>query len=263
MQGKYTREWYEQYDPYNPDAGKRHDAEGRLRYSCAMAFLESWLASQEGKRILQVGAGTGVLSLYFARKYPRHEFIATDLNPISVAFMNEKCRAERLLNVTALEFDIRQAANRLGPLGRLDAIFSHAVFLYLAPAEFRAFLQAKRDLLPEALLVITENCVVWRTPPDYLRWPMRACNKLFKRFWGGRLRFETETWEVGLPTNLPNNRSDSQMAAWSHNWFTIEKETGCEKLLHQVEYYSTPERILRSLGDNKMLYTLSHSIVLR
>jgi predicted O-methyltransferase YrrM len=254
----YGRTWYDAYDSYEPDSG-RYDAEGRLRFTYAMEYLDSWLSRHRARTVVQIGAGTGKFSLYFARKYPEHAFIATDLNPTAVRFMSEKVSAAGLGNLAVSALDITRAAPSFAQLGTVDFIFGHAVFLFVSPSELDHFIRVKRSLLPDALLAISENVVVRRVLGPSQALPLKVMNRLLPT----KEKLGAVRWEVGSEANLPNNRGTGTTAIWSHNWQAIERVVPCEKLFHRVEHYSTPERILAHPEDGKMVHTLCHSVLLK
>jgi tRNA1Val (adenine37-N6)-methyltransferase len=60
------------------------------------------------KRILDIGTGTGVLSLMMAQKYPSAEIVAVDIDPLAANRANENFRANSIgVNCYAERHDIR------------------------------------------------------------------------------------------------------------------------------------------------------------
>lgn len=230
----YAVDWYDAYDAYDPRRDGPYDADGRLRFTAAMRQLDAWLTDQPPATVVQVGAGTGTFSLSFARTHPQHQFLATDINPTAVAFMNRRIREQQIGNATAAVMDMR--ALRLPPETR--AVFGQAVCVFLTPAELRAFLTTTADRHPDAVIALSENAVVKRP-----------------RWFG-----QPPHWAIGTATTLPNNRGAAGSPAWSHNWFTCGAAVPGRAITHVIEHYSTPDRLIRAGGQTKMAVTLCHSL---
>jgi len=78
-----------------------HQAEeAMLRLTCQRAQL------QDGLQVLDLGCGWGSLSLWIAERYPSCRVLAVSNSPPQIAFIEERCRQQRLDNVDGLVADV-------------------------------------------------------------------------------------------------------------------------------------------------------------
>ncbi|MFD2179907.1 tRNA1(Val) (adenine(37)-N6)-methyltransferase [Veronia pacifica] len=94
-------------------------------FSCGMpvstdgVMLGAWAGNKKGQNILDIGCGTGLLSLMMAQRFPSHRLTAVDIEPQAVKAASENAVnspwAER---ITILHQDIREWE----PAERFDCI---------------------------------------------------------------------------------------------------------------------------------------------
>lgn len=86
------------YKSYNEDERITASNARRIEFVITTSILDEYVKSQD--RILEVGAGTGVYSFYYADK--GNEVVATDLTPSNVEVINEKLAAkDKKVNIKA------------------------------------------------------------------------------------------------------------------------------------------------------------------
>ncbi len=100
------------------------------------------------KRILDLGAGTGLLSFYWHRRFPKSEYVLTD---ISEEMLNiARNRFHGLENVSFEITDYKQAL----PTGSFDCIISALSIHHLTDREkAELFSKIYKKLLPEGIFV--------------------------------------------------------------------------------------------------------------
>lgn len=103
----------------------------------------------DGKRVLEVGAGSGEFPAYLARAYPITEFVATDFSQVAVD--NSRERASRIPNLRVETADAQAL-----PFGSeaFDVVISCEMLEHL-PDPQRAVREMARVLRPNGTLLLT------------------------------------------------------------------------------------------------------------
>lgn len=83
------------YEMFNEDARLNHSNAARAEFLTTIRYIERYLRPHDS--ILDIGAGTGAYSLYFAEK--GHAVTAVELAEINLAALLEKDAGERSLDV--------------------------------------------------------------------------------------------------------------------------------------------------------------------
>lgn len=128
---------------------------------------EALLASADiasGATILDVGCGTGTLTVAIKRKYPHARVIGLDLDPAILAMARDKAARAGV----AIEFVESDAANIPLPDASVDAVFSSLFFHHLLPEQKSGVL---RDVF--RVLVVNGDLHIsdWGRPSNRLmRW---------------------------------------------------------------------------------------------
>ena len=78
------------YDIFNEDSRLNHSKAARIEFLTTIHYIEKYL--NEGDKILDIGAGAGEYSLYFARK--GHEVSALELADANIAAFKKKLTTE-------------------------------------------------------------------------------------------------------------------------------------------------------------------------
>ena len=78
------------YDIFNEDARLNHSKAARVEFLTTVHYIEKYL--KEGDKILDIGAGAGEYSLYFARK--GYEVSALELADANIAAFKKKLTPE-------------------------------------------------------------------------------------------------------------------------------------------------------------------------
>lgn len=78
------------YDIFNEDSRLNHSKAARIEFLTTIRYIEKYL--KEGDKILDIGAGAGEYSLYFARK--GHEVSALELADANIAAFKKKLTTE-------------------------------------------------------------------------------------------------------------------------------------------------------------------------
>lgn len=114
---KYTCDFLlnEKVKIYQPQEG--------YRASTDAVFLASLLSNiKEDECILDVGSGTGAVSLCLAHRFPHNKIIGIEIQPQLVALANKSTKANNFKNLTYLEADIKNKST-----GLQSASFNHVV----------------------------------------------------------------------------------------------------------------------------------------
>jgi ubiquinone/menaquinone biosynthesis C-methylase UbiE len=88
------------YELYDEDSRLQRDKAKRIEFITTTTFLNQY--TQGNSKILEVGAGTGIYSFYFAER--GHQVTATDVTPKHVEIMKSK-----LLTKPNLRMDVKEA----------------------------------------------------------------------------------------------------------------------------------------------------------
>lgn len=91
----------------------------------------------EGKRLIDLGCGSGVASLYFAERGA--QVVSVDYSEVAVDKLNQLCRERGIHNIQA----IQSSAMDLGKLEQADLIFGSMILHHLEPfGEFAKVLRS-------------------------------------------------------------------------------------------------------------------------
>lgn len=149
-----------------PQAMKTPDGEGYWNrhartYDLSMVLLGGPLpkmvelvaaAAQGAQRVLEVGAGTGLVTVALARA--AREVVATDYAPAMVAQLVQRISREELTNVRAERADLRQLPF---DSGSFDVVVAANV-LHLVPDLRVALAELRRVVKPTGRLVLPTYC---------------------------------------------------------------------------------------------------------
>jgi ubiquinone/menaquinone biosynthesis C-methylase UbiE len=119
------------------------------------------LGDGEGRRILEVGAGTGVMSRFLALAFPKAEIVVTDLSRPYLKAARK--RMEGFSNVDFLQGD---AANLPFEAGQFDAVVSVFLFHELPMEERKkVILESLRVLKAGGLFGFVDSMQLGDEPP--------------------------------------------------------------------------------------------------
>jgi len=110
----------------------------------------------KGKRILELGSGSGASTTIMARLFPDSEIIGVELEDRNLSIARQRAKYYNLKNVTFL---LSPNSNELPKdLGEVDYITLNAVYEHLLPAERKALLPALwNNLKPNGVIFIRET----------------------------------------------------------------------------------------------------------
>lgn len=114
---KFTHDFLlnEKIKIYQPKEGYRASSDS--------VFLASLVGKlKEGENVLDVGAGTGAISLCLARRFPKNKIVGLEIQPDFVTLANKSAIANKFQNLTYFEADIRKKNNVLK-----DTSFDHVL----------------------------------------------------------------------------------------------------------------------------------------
>jgi SAM-dependent methyltransferase len=130
-----------------------------MREDTFKSMLVEQAAAVPGMRVLDLGAGTGTLTLMVQRAQPAAEVIGVDGDPDVVERARAKARAEDL----AVRFDTALADGLPYPDGTFDRVVSSLFFHHLAPPMKRAVArEVVRVLAPGGELHVAD----WGAPQN-------------------------------------------------------------------------------------------------
>lgn len=147
------------------------------------AFLAR-LQDDGGGRLLEIGAGTGQDSMFFARH--GIEVVATDLSPAMVGHCRAKGLDARVMDVMRLDF----------PAGSFDAVYALNCLLHVPNAD-----------LPRALAVIHRL--------------LRPGGWLYLGVWGGESSEGPTEGDQHEPARFFSFRTDEQIKRFASEHFTV------------------------------------------
>jgi SAM-dependent methyltransferase len=134
-------------------------------WSAALDWVAEAAAGTAGKRVLDLGAGTGTGAIGLARRFPDAEVIAVDVEPESLRLLRDKARERGLAQrVSAVEADLDGG---WPDLGVLDLTWASMSLHHMAdPGRvLRDVLNATR---PAGLIAVAEFSQALRFLPDDL-----------------------------------------------------------------------------------------------
>ena len=134
-------------------------------------------------RVLDLGCGFGLFSLYYASVRPAIEIEGIDLNPRRIAMAREAARRLGLANV---RYEVGNATDFRG--GRLfDAAYMLDIIHHIPPETVRPLLEQMAKALPTGARLLIKDV---DTHPAWKRWFTHALDRLMDpatpvRYWGG------------------------------------------------------------------------------
>src|SRR5262249_21315179 len=135
-----------------------------------------------GGRVLDLGCGFGLFSLYYASVHPEIEIEGIDLNARRIAMA--RVAAERL-GLRNVRYAIGNATEFRG--GRFDAAYMLDIVHHIPPETVRPLLEQLAKALPQGGRLIIKDV---DAHPAWKRWFTHALDKLMDpgtpvRYWGG------------------------------------------------------------------------------
>lgn len=116
-----------------------------------------------GLQVLDVGCGTGTLTLALKRSYPAIEVVGVDIDPDALGLATEKARTEPL----AVSFQLGSATDLPFPNGSFDRVCTSLLLHHLTTDQKRAALrETARVLKPGGWLLVAD----WGRPRQILPW---------------------------------------------------------------------------------------------
>lgn len=134
------------------------------RYNEMLWALLDYLPSQEPRRILELGCGTGNLSVLLAERFPQAQITLVDLSAHSIAVCRQRLGQDQ--RFVAEVGDMRQLGY---PAGHFDLIISSIAIHHLTPQEKQA---------------LFANCHAWLTDKGVLAYADQfaaACDRTYQR----------------------------------------------------------------------------------
>ena len=114
-------------------------------------------------RVLDIGCGFGLFSLFFALQYPQAQFLGVDINEKRIACARRAAGKFPLNNV---EYK-KSSAETLPDEGMFDAIYMLDIIHHIQPASVAPLITyAKQHLTPNGVLLIKDIA----TKPAFKRW---------------------------------------------------------------------------------------------
>jgi ubiquinone/menaquinone biosynthesis C-methylase UbiE len=115
--------------------------------------LLAYAGLQSGQRVLEIGCGTGTVTVLVKRSGPGCEVVGLDPDAAALARAEEKARAAGV----EVRFDRGFSDTLPYPAGSFDRVLSSFMFHHLPPAEKVATLrEARRVLRPEGALFVMD-----------------------------------------------------------------------------------------------------------
>lgn len=100
-----------------------------FRFTLDSILLADFCRARKRDRILDPGAGTGIISLLLARKYPGARFIAAEVEPQAYKYLCRNIQDNGLVDVIVpLDRDIRDLGRSVTP-GSLDVIIANPPYI--------------------------------------------------------------------------------------------------------------------------------------
>jgi SAM-dependent methyltransferase len=152
-----VRQFYEQTPfPAYPTRDSLSSLRARAERSGFAALLDRAIPADA--RVVEVGCGTGQMSLYLARA--EREIVAVDLSRAALALGAAAARRYHIGNVEFVETDLHRPGLRLGAF---DVVYSSGV-LHHTPSPRRAFAALARLARPNGIVVAGVYNAVARVP---------------------------------------------------------------------------------------------------
>lgn len=140
--------WDSEYQVRNVARAEGTDADA---VNAALAFF----GDVRGKRILDVGCGTGMATVPFAEAGAR--VVSIDLSPVAISNLQAYCDAAGLNEVTP----VLMKADEIGGLGSFDFVYGAMILHHIEPfPSFAALL--RRSLAPHGRAFFYENSAMSR-----------------------------------------------------------------------------------------------------
>lgn len=134
------------YDIFNEDARLNHSKAARVEFLTTAHYIEKYL--KDGDKILDIGAGAGEYSLYFARK--GYEVSALELADANIAAFKKKLTPEDKIDlVQGNALDLSRYADKSFDNGRRKAVI-------ISPSEASRKVALRVGIYKEYLLA--ESC---------------------------------------------------------------------------------------------------------
>lgn len=172
----------------------------RVYALCRFAILRQHFLEEIGQylprsgRILDLGCGFGLFSLYFASQEPGRHLFGVDIDAQRIAQARKSARALSLDNVSYAIGNVLEWEGE----GRFDAIYVLDIIHHLPQADVPAFVEALRDwLAPGGTLVIKD--VAHR--PAWKRWFTLILDRLMVG-WQEPIRYWPEGEFIALLESL-------------------------------------------------------------
>lgn len=100
-----------------------------FRFTLDSLLLADFCRMRPLGRMLEPGAGTGVISLLLARKFPRARFIAAEIEPLAFNLLCRNIRNNGLIDtITPLDRDIRSLCRSITPAS-FDVIIANPPYI--------------------------------------------------------------------------------------------------------------------------------------
>jgi 2-polyprenyl-3-methyl-5-hydroxy-6-metoxy-1,4-benzoquinol methylase len=125
-------------------------------------------------RILDVGCGFGLFSLYYALTTPRLELHGIDLDSRRIALARA---AARRLGITNVHYEVADVT-RYASDGRFDAVYMLDIIHHIPAASVAPLIRRLADVLPPTGRLVIKDV---DRRPAYKRWFTHALDKLMDR----------------------------------------------------------------------------------
>ncbi len=104
----------------------RQPKEG-YRFSVDALLLADFVKIKKGSRVIELGAGCGIISLILSKRFPDSHFTAVEIQESLFGLMEENIRINRTSNITPLLLDMKELPKRFKP-GAFDHVVSNPPF---------------------------------------------------------------------------------------------------------------------------------------
>ncbi len=161
---------------------RRTEIIGLVMQKDALDYSYNRLGNIEDKKLLEIGCGSGLQTIYFCKK--RAAVTAIDLSEESIKLIKNLAKRNKLKNLNAI---IMKAEELQFPDNSFDFIYINCVLMHTQKE--RVLKECLRTLKPDGLLVIKETLKYWifafpyrffspykKTKPNYIT--LREINNL-------------------------------------------------------------------------------------